>query len=129
MIFPLSRIIGTLFTSEGGLFCPTLPIDDGCQVLVPTDVSVSNHLPAKDMNFGGAFHTPYMESASAKLSAALDAAEITMPSINVYSNVTGKPYTSVEEIKALKRPLCALRLALVAGSLEADPHRRQALLY
>ena len=61
---------------------------------------------AKLLAVSGAFHTPYMESAGAKLSAALDAAEIKMPSITVYSNVTGKPYTSVDEIKALlKRQL------------------------
>eukprot|EP00966_Prymnesium_polylepis_P090004 2084094-Prymnesium_polylepis.1 len=31
----------------------------------------------------------------------IDDADIQMPSITVYSNVTGKPYTSVEEIKKL----------------------------
>jgi [acyl-carrier-protein] S-malonyltransferase len=61
---------------------------------------------AKMLPVSGAFHTPYMESAQAELSKALDAADIKMPTINVYSNVTGKAYTSVDEIKnLLKRQL------------------------
>ena len=40
------------------------------------------------------------------LSKTLDAADVKMPTIKVYSNVTGKPYTSVDEIKSLlKRQL------------------------
>jgi [acyl-carrier-protein] S-malonyltransferase len=62
---------------------------------------------AKMLNVSGAFHTPYMKSAGAALAKALDEADIMMPSINVYSNVTAKPYNSVEEIKEqLKRQLC-----------------------
>ena len=61
---------------------------------------------AKMLNVSGAFHTPYMEAAGAALSKVLDEADIKMPSIKVYSNVTGKPYTSVPEIKQLlKRQL------------------------
>jgi len=61
---------------------------------------------AKMLNVSGAFHTPYMKAAQTALSKALDAADIQMPSINVYSNVTGKPYESVAEIRAmLKRQL------------------------
>ena len=47
-----------------------------------------------------------MEAAGAALSKVLDEADIKMPTIKVYSNVTGKPYTSVDEIKTLlKRQL------------------------
>ena len=61
---------------------------------------------AKMVNVSGAFHTPYMAAASEALGKTLDEAEITMPSILVYSNVTGKPYTSVDEIRSLlKRQL------------------------
>ena len=56
---------------------------------------------AKMLPVSGAFHTPYMEAAGAALSKVLDEADIQMPSIQVYSNVTGKPYTSVDEIKTL----------------------------
>merc|ERR1719326_2550519 len=61
---------------------------------------------AKMLNVSGAFHTPYMESAGAALGKVLDESPIKMPTIKVYSNVTGKPYTSVGEIKdLLKRQL------------------------
>ena len=61
---------------------------------------------AKMLNVSGAFHTPYMEKAADAVSKMLDAADIQMPTIKVYSNVTGKPYTSVDEIKSLlKRQL------------------------
>lgn len=61
---------------------------------------------AKMLAVSGAFHTPYMDKASEALNKALDEADIQMPSITVYSNVTGKPYTSVDEIRSLlKRQL------------------------
>ena len=61
---------------------------------------------AKILNVSGAFHTPYMEAAAGKLSQVLDEADIKMPTIKLYSNVTGKPYTSTDEIKTLlKRQL------------------------
>ena len=56
---------------------------------------------AKMLNVSGAFHTPYMADAQAALTKALEAADIKMPSINIFSNVTGKPYESVAEIKEL----------------------------
>jgi len=47
-----------------------------------------------------------MEKAADAVSKMLDSADIQMPTIKVYSNVSGKPYTSVEEIKSLlKRQL------------------------
>jgi|Transcript_14037 [acyl-carrier-protein] S-malonyltransferase len=61
---------------------------------------------AKMLAVSGAFHTPYMGQASEALAKALALAEVTMPQIKVYSNVTGKPYESVEEIKdMLKRQM------------------------
>merc|ERR1712228_140818 len=56
---------------------------------------------AKMLAVSGAFHTPYMGDASEALGKALAEADIQMPTIKVYSNVTGKPYESVEEIRAL----------------------------
>ena len=56
---------------------------------------------AKKLEVSGAFHSPYMAPARAALKAALDAADITMPSIPVYSNVTGKPYEDAAQIRAL----------------------------
>lgn len=55
----------------------------------------------KDVRVSGAFHSPLMSSAVPKLRAALSKVIIEMPKTSVYSNVTGKPYTSVEEIRTL----------------------------
>ena len=55
----------------------------------------------------GAFHTPIMESAVAKLSAALDTIELSPTRIPVYSNVDGKPHQSPDEIRdLLVRQVC-----------------------
>ncbi|KXJ27307.1 malonyl-CoA-acyl carrier protein transacylase, mitochondrial [Exaiptasia diaphana] len=49
----------------------------------------------------GAFHTALMSSAQPIVKEALDAISVCLPEIPVYSNVTGKPYESVEMIKTL----------------------------
>eukprot|EP00316_Scyphosphaera_apsteinii_P008230 CAMPEP_0119298514 /NCGR_PEP_ID=MMETSP1333-20130426/688_1 /TAXON_ID=418940 /ORGANISM="Scyphosphaera apsteinii, Strain RCC1455" /LENGTH=469 /DNA_ID=CAMNT_0007299629 /DNA_START=65 /DNA_END=1474 /DNA_ORIENTATION=+ len=56
---------------------------------------------AKMLAVSGAFHTPYMADASEALGKALAEADIQMPAIKVYSNVLGKPYESVDEIRSL----------------------------
>lgn len=47
----------------------------------------------------GAFHTQAMASARDALAAAIAGADITQPSVPVVSNVSARPYESVEEIK------------------------------
>lgn len=47
----------------------------------------------------GAFHTPLMEAACHELRDVLNKVEIKMPSLTVYSNVTGRPYKTVDEIR------------------------------
>ena len=49
----------------------------------------------------GAFHTPIMESAVARLSAVLDSVDLQSPRIPVISNVDAKPHEDVEEIRRL----------------------------
>lgn len=72
-----------------------------CEIVVP--MGAKN---AKMLAVSGAFHTPYMAAAADALGKALDEAPVQMPSIKVYSNVTGKPYGSVDEIRSLlKRQL------------------------
>lgn len=56
---------------------------------------------AKMLNASGPLHSPYMEGMESKLAQVLNEVHIQMPSISVYSNVTGKVYTSVEEIRKL----------------------------
>ena len=55
----------------------------------------------KDLHVSGAFHSSLMSSAVPKLVAALEEIDVCMPSIQVYSNLTGLPYRNVSEIKQL----------------------------
>ena len=53
----------------------------------------------KEVRVSGAFHSKLLTSAVAKLRKGLEKAEISAPRIPVYSNVTGLPYSGVEEIR------------------------------
>ena len=53
----------------------------------------------KEVKVSGAFHSRLMSSAVEKLDAVLQEIDLSLPSIPVYSNVTGLPYSSVAEIK------------------------------
>lgn len=62
----------------------------------------------KELPVSGAFHSPLMLSAKNGLSLALDNTAFTDAKIPVYSNVTGNPIQSSEEIRiALKEQLTA----------------------
>lgn len=63
---------------------------------------------AKRIKTSGAFHTQAMLGAQAAVSKLVDDINITLPEhIKVYSNVTGKPYSSVNEMRTLlKRQVC-----------------------
>ena len=57
---------------------------------------------AKKLRVSAAFHTPHMMDARNKLEAALKGIEIKLPeNYLVYSNVTGLPYASTNEIRKL----------------------------
>ncbi len=49
---------------------------------------------------GGAFHSPLMEPARARLAEALDAVPITAPRCPIYQNVVAEPVTDPEAIRA-----------------------------
>lgn len=53
----------------------------------------------KSVPVAGAFHSPLMKSAVPKLQTFLDSIDMVLPRIPVYSNVTSRPYSTVEEIK------------------------------
>jgi [acyl-carrier-protein] S-malonyltransferase len=55
---------------------------------------------AKRLRVSAAFHSHYMEDAKVKMAAALNLIDVKFP-VNylVYSNVTGRPYRSINEIR------------------------------
>ena len=55
---------------------------------------------AKELNVSGAFHSPLMEPAKKRLSAALDNIEINSATIPVYANVTAEPMIEADEIRS-----------------------------
>ncbi len=63
--------------------------------------AVSEGGVAKQVAVSGAFHSSLMTSAVPKLTHLLETMDITMPRLPVISNVTGRPYSSVEEIRRL----------------------------
>ena len=55
---------------------------------------------AKELNVSGAFHSPLMEPAKKRLSAALDNIEINNATMPVYANVTAEPVIEPDEIRS-----------------------------
>ena len=61
----------------------------------------SGAVDIKDLHVSGGFHSSLMSSALPRLVTALEEVDLSMPSVRVYSNVTGLPYKNVSEIKEL----------------------------
>ena len=55
---------------------------------------------AKELNVSGAFHSPLMDPAKKRLSAALDTIEINTATMPVYANVTAQPTTGSDELRS-----------------------------
>jgi len=55
---------------------------------------------AKELNVSGAFHSPLMDPAKKRLSAALDTIEINTATMPVYANVTAQPTTKADELRS-----------------------------
>jgi [acyl-carrier-protein] S-malonyltransferase len=55
---------------------------------------------AIELNVSGAFHSPLMEPAKKRLSAALDNIEFNTATIPVYANITAQPTTEAEELRS-----------------------------
>lgn len=49
----------------------------------------------------GAFHTSYMSPAIEQFTEAVNKTPLQLPSLPVYSNVTGQPYSSVDNIRSI----------------------------
>jgi [acyl-carrier-protein] S-malonyltransferase len=75
---------------------------------VPEVADTAGAMKTIPLAVAGAFHTPIMSSAVAKLSDALSHLEIKSTRIPVYSNVDASPHTESEEFKELLvRQVCA----------------------
>lgn len=60
------------------------------------------------LNVSGAWHSTLMEPAMPRFAKAVASAQLRIPSFTVISNVTARPYTSVDEIRdSLLASLCA----------------------
>lgn len=53
----------------------------------------------RGLEVSGAFHTPLMQPAVEALRAAVTATTLALPTVTVYANATGEPYTSTAEIR------------------------------
>ena len=63
------------------------------------DRAQRNGATIKRISVSGGFHSLLMEPAVERIRCVLDTLQINMPKIPVYSNVTGRQYGSVEEIR------------------------------
>jgi [acyl-carrier-protein] S-malonyltransferase len=78
-------------------------IDIACVKLTEAGARRALKLPV-----GGAFHSPLMESARAKLESAIDSTQFNVGICPIYQNVTATPITNTKEIKEnLKKQLIA----------------------
>ena len=85
----------------GIYLCPGRSVVSGSVTRVTAVVKEAKNLGAvaKRVSVAGAFHSELMSSAVPKLQAALDSVPLKDPDFPLYSNVTGQPYSSVDEIR------------------------------
>ena len=72
-------------------FCPWA----GLKTTLPDFLSdvAANGGRAVPLNVSGGFHSPFMESASARLHDVLETMDVKEPTVPVYANYTAEPYT------------------------------------
>ena len=77
---------------------------------------------ALPLSVSGAFHSPLMEPARAKLAEAIEATAFKEPACPVYQNVTALPHTNPEEIKdnLLKQLTSPVRWSQTVRNMRAD---------
>ncbi|MCC7145343.1 MAG: ACP S-malonyltransferase [Phycisphaeraceae bacterium] len=85
--------------------CPNQVVISGSKAACECALTVAGEmgLQAKALAVAGAFHSPIMQPAAARLAKALEQVEWREPVVPVISNVTGQPHDSsnVESIKGL----------------------------
>ena len=77
---------------------------------------------AVPLRVAGAFHTPFMASAGEGLAEELESYTFTEPKYQLYSNVTGAPYGSVESYKEMlaRQVVSPVRWQAIVEALIAD---------
>ena len=76
-------------------------VEEACRLMKEAGAKRAVILPV-----GGAFHSPFMESARKSLEEAIERAQMIRPACPVYQNVDALPYTDPGEIKInLKKQL------------------------
>ena len=77
---------------------------------------------ALPLSVSGAFHSPLMEPARARLAEAIEATAFKAPACPVYQNVTALPHTDPEEIKdnLLKQLTSPVRWSQTVRNMRAD---------
>ena len=75
--------------------CPGQLVVAGLKTTLPDFLSdvAANGGRAVPLNVSGGFHSPFMESASARLHDVLETMDVKEPTVPVYANYTAEPYT------------------------------------
>ena len=75
--------------------CPGQLVVAGLKTTLPDFLSdvAANGGRAVPLNVSGGFHSPFMESASARLHDVLETMDVEEPTVPVYANYTAEPYT------------------------------------
>jgi [acyl-carrier-protein] S-malonyltransferase len=86
----------------------------------------STGIRAMPLKVAGAFHSPLMQSAADKMSAALAAVSFSAPAKTVYSNVTARPHADPQTIKRLlvEQIVSPVRWEQIMQSLVSIPDSR-----
>lgn len=108
-VLGLDRRTVESLASQAGVFvanynCPGQIVISGPQSNLPHAIELAKQAGAKrviPLNVAGAYHSPLMASAAEKLARVLDSIPITVPAVDVISNVTAQPHTTPPEIKSL----------------------------
>ncbi len=127
--------------SQAAQVCETVTREHSDLILVPANynapgqVVLSGHsqacdlaveaameagLRAKKLDVAGAFHSPLMAPAAARLSAALDSVELSEPICPVLSNVTGRPHGEIAPDQPLSDQIKAGLVAQLTSPVRWD---------
>ena len=125
------KVVEDICAAVDGLVIPANYNSDG-QIVISGEKAAVEAACAKFIEAGakralplsvsGAFHSPLMEPARAKLAEAIEATAFKEPACPVYQNVTALPHTNPEEIKdnLLKQLTSPVRWSQTVRNMRAD---------